>query len=85
MEKELKEEFSHHEVLKTNERIVKEGFKTQVNPREINLFYLSAQSRSRILKNEQGFFIEGLGNLNSESLFQLLHDHPESFSPNVIL
>jgi uncharacterized protein YllA (UPF0747 family) len=46
---------------------------------------LSEQSRSRILKNEQGFFIEGLGNLSSESLFQLLHDHPESFSPNVIL
>jgi bacillithiol biosynthesis cysteine-adding enzyme BshC len=85
MEKELKEEFSQTEVLKTNERIVKEGFKTQVNPREINLFYLSDQSRKRILKNEQGFFIEGLGNLSSEKLFQLLQEHPESFSPNVIL
>jgi bacillithiol biosynthesis cysteine-adding enzyme BshC len=85
MERELLEEFSHNEVQKTNERIVKEGFKTQVNPRDINLFYLSEQSRNRILKNENGYFIEGLGNLSSEKLFQLLHDQPESFSPNVIL
>lgn len=85
MERELLEEFSYNEVQKTNERIVKEGFKTQVNPREINLFYLSEQSRNRILKNENGYFIEGLGTLSSEKLFQLLHDQPESFSPNVIL
>ena len=49
------------------------------------MFLKSKRNFNKAVVNEQGFFIEELGNLSSESLLQLLHDHPQSFSPNVIL
>lgn len=85
IEKELKEQFSYHEVLKTNKNIAREGFKLTVNPREINLFYLGEQSRERILHIEEGYFIEGKGKLTEKELLFELHQYPERFSPNVIL
>lgn len=85
VEKELKEQFSFHAVHKTNEQIQKEGLKLQVNPREINLFYIEDQVRERILHLDEGFFIEGKGKYSLDELLQLLHEKPECFSPNVIL
>lgn len=84
-EKEIKEQFSFKAVHKTNESIVSEGLKVQVNAREINLFYLGEQSRERILHLDEGFFIEGKGKLSLEQLMFELHEYPERFSPNVIL
>lgn len=85
IEKELKEGFSFKAVSSTNDRIIKEGFKVQVNPREINLFYLEDQSRERILHVDEGFFIEGKGHVDLKEIITELKDHPEKFSPNVIL
>ncbi|HPH88724.1 MAG TPA: bacillithiol biosynthesis cysteine-adding enzyme BshC [Chitinophagales bacterium] len=62
------------------------GYKQQAFPREINLFYLSKNSRERIVKENSEFRIQ-----NSELKFtesEILNDlqnHPERFSPNVIL
>jgi bacillithiol biosynthesis cysteine-adding enzyme BshC len=84
-EKELNEQFSFHEIQKTNRKIEKEGLKIQVTGRELNLFYLGDQSRERIIKIENGFFIEGKGEINSQKLLFELHEYPERFSPNVIL
>lgn len=85
MQKELEHQFSYHAVQKTNEVLQKEGYKLQVNAREINLFYLQEQSRERIVKFEDGFFIEGKGNVTKENLLAELMANPERFSPNVIL
>jgi bacillithiol biosynthesis cysteine-adding enzyme BshC len=85
LEKELREQFSYRAVQKTNELVQKEGLKTQVTAREINLFYLSEQSRQRILQVENGFFVEGKGKVTQEDLIEELHLYPERFSPNVIL
>ena len=85
VEKELKEGFSFKAVSKTNDRIVREGFKVQVNPREINLFYLEDQSRERILHVDEGFFVEGKGHVDLKEMIADLKDNPEKFSPNVIL
>lgn len=85
MEKDLKEQFSYHAVQKTNEQIIKEGLKVQVNPREINLFYLDDQFRERIMHLDDGFFIEGKGKIKSEDLLFELYEQPENFSPNVVL
>lgn len=85
VEKELKEQFSYKAVHKTNESITKEGYKIQVNPREINLFYIGDQMRERIMHLEDGFYIEGKGKLTEQQLFFELHEYPERFSPNVIL
>lgn len=64
----------------TNQRLVHEasvvlkslGYESQVNPREINLFYLQDGVRKRIDKAEEKFRKE-------------LEDNPERFSPNVVL
>lgn len=85
MQKELEHQFSYHAVQKTNEVLQKESYKLQVNAREINLFYLQEQSRERIVKLEDGFFIEGKGNVTKENLLAELMANPERFSPNVIL
>lgn len=62
------------------------GYKTQVFPREINLFYLDEQLRERIEKIDERYVV-----LNTEirfteaELLEALEKHPEKFSPNVIL
>lgn len=58
----------------------------QVKPREINLFYLHENGRSRIIADEKGIFSAGnlsLGNL--EELVAQIKVQPEKFSPNVVL
>lgn len=85
LEKELKEQFSHRAVMKTNVQLEKEGLKLQLTARELNLFYLEDQFRERILHVEDGFFIEGKGKVSLDHLVMELVNHPERFSPNVVL
>jgi len=82
---ELETEFSYKEVLKTNELLIKEGLKIQVNPREINLFYIEEGIRERILRIEDGFFIEGKGKFTLEALKEMAQSNPSCISPNVVL
>ena len=61
-------------------------FKCQVNPREINFFYLKGNVRERIEKSENGFEVVDTEIRFSESeMKDLIKTHPEQFSPNVIL
>ncbi|MBC7947735.1 MAG: bacillithiol biosynthesis cysteine-adding enzyme BshC [Chitinophagaceae bacterium] len=73
-------------VGKTIESIDKAGYKVQANPREINLFYLTDGIRERIVKNSSGYKVKGTDILFSqEQMLKELDEHPERFSPNVIL
>ena len=85
LEKELKEEFSYKAVVQTNDQLIHEGWKTQATPREVNLFYLSNNARERVLKIEDGFYIEGIGQRGLNELLEEVNVYPERFSPNVIL
>ena len=85
VEKELKEEFSFKAVKNSSERLRRDGGKIQVNPREINLFYLENGIRSRIVRNGEGFEIDEVGTFSEAELLDELQRHPERFSPNVIL
>lgn len=94
----LKQEFSHviaddlfkHSSLSATQKDTKElealGYKSQVNAREINFFYLHEDTRERIERDGESFSV-----LNSELKFSesemkdLIASHPERFSPNVIL
>ncbi|PID70924.1 MAG: bacillithiol biosynthesis cysteine-adding enzyme BshC [Flavobacteriales bacterium] len=76
---------AYQKVLETNERLSKD-YKIQVNPRKINLFYLTDGNRERIEENNGIYYV-----LNTEIAFTEkelkieLEKHPEKFSPNVIL
>ncbi len=83
--KEINEQFSYKSLKSTNQLIEKNGLKIQVNPREINLFFLSEHSRERILHLEDDFFIEGVGRRSRKELIDDITEFPERFSPNVAL
>ena len=84
-EEELKQEVSSHLVEQQSEELSKH-YKVQVNPREINLFYLQEGSRKRIVKKDDTYFInETEQQFSEEEILQKLKDNPECFSPNVLL
>ena len=85
IQKELKEQFSHKAVSETIEKLG-EHYKVQAPGREINLFYLQDDKRERIEKDDTGFFVDALNKRwTEETILAEADEHPEMFSPNVIL
>lgn len=84
--KELFEQVSEPAVNATNARL-SAHYRTQAHPRDINLFYLSEQSRERIVRNEDGHFevLNTSFKFDENQMEAELTTHPERFSPNVIL
>ncbi len=84
-EDDLFKETSSITVQQTSNRL-NELYRTQAHARDINLFYLKDDVRERIEKKDERFIV-----LNSTISFteaeirQELIEHPERFSPNVIL
>lgn len=63
-----------------------EQYKVQANPRAINLFYLDGGIRERIEQQGQEWVVVGKDiRFTAASLKKELQEHPERFSPNVIL
>lgn len=85
MREELFEQNSAPVVHKTIEQL-SVHYHAQATPREINLFYLETQLRERIVREGDHWKV-----LNTDKVFtrqqleQELENHPERFSPNVIL
>ena len=72
-------------VAKTNAHL-EEQYKLQVNPRPVNLFYLRDGIRNRIDKRGNLYTVDDTVIRFSESeIREELENHPERFSPNVIL
>ena len=83
--KEISEQFSHSEVEKTLSELSKH-YKVQAGGREVNLFYLLDDSRERIEKNKDEFIVQKSNiRFTKDELLRELENHPERFSPNVIL
>jgi len=62
------------------------GYKTQVYPREINLFYLDDQLRERLERNGDTYQVLNTDiHFTEAQLADEVDKHPEKFSPNVIL
>ena len=74
-------------VGKTNATLEKENYPIQVNPREINLFYLGEGNiRERIVYENDSFqVLNSKFQFSKEEILEELKSHPEKFSPNVIL
>lgn len=86
MRQELLEQASVGLVNNTIAQLHEAGFKTQAAPREINLFYLQPGSRERIV-HEDGIFkvLNTTRGFSTEAMLEELENHPENFSPNVVL
>jgi bacillithiol synthase len=83
---ELLNQFSYKEVSKTSEALKKSGYGLQVNPREINLFYMDEQLRERIERKDNSYVICNTDLTFSENeIIEFVDSHPEKFSPNVVL
>ncbi|NND52269.1 MAG: bacillithiol biosynthesis cysteine-adding enzyme BshC, partial [Flavobacteriaceae bacterium] len=86
MKSELLDQDAFHKVNEANAEIGKLNYKVQVNPREINLFYFLNGSRERILNNDGQFLVNNSDQKWTEpEILKELNDHPERFSPNVIM
>jgi bacillithiol biosynthesis cysteine-adding enzyme BshC len=65
---------------------LEEVYDAQAHPREINLFYLKENMRERIEKTDNGFIVLNTNiRFSNEEMRVELQQHPERFSPNVIL
>lgn len=85
---ELLHETSFKLVSKVNDAInaLPGNTKIQVNPREINLFYLNENLRERIVfENEIYTVVNTDITWTKEALLKEVEDFPERFSPNVIM
>ncbi|MCE9540305.1 MAG: bacillithiol biosynthesis cysteine-adding enzyme BshC [Bacteroidetes bacterium] len=86
---------NHKLVNETIFELEKAGFKAQVNPREINCFYMIDNLRERIEHTHNTSLEEGRRDVfnvvntsitfTKDELLKVLADHPERFSPNVVL
>lgn len=73
-------------VQKTTQDLNDLGYHTQVNARDINLFYLDNNVRSRIERHGEVFHVVDTDLRFSEAeIRKMVKDRPERFSPNVIL
>jgi bacillithiol biosynthesis cysteine-adding enzyme BshC len=85
IEKELKTEFSHKAVAETVAAFPPE-YKVQASGRELNMFYLKDDKRERIeMHNAQFSILNFQLKLSEADIIKELNEHPERFSPNVIL
>ncbi|OED43607.1 bacillithiol biosynthesis cysteine-adding enzyme BshC [Flavobacteriaceae bacterium (ex Bugula neritina AB1)] len=86
MEQELVEQIAYNTVLPKAKRLRDLGYKVQVNPREINLFYLSKGIRERIIKKKGDYFVnETEISWSKSDILEELSEFPERFSPNVMM
>ena len=85
IQKELTEQFSHKAVTDITKKLG-EHYKVQASGREINLFYLIDDKRERIEFENSKYKIQNLKiEWSVDEILKELDEHPERFSPNVIL
>jgi bacillithiol biosynthesis cysteine-adding enzyme BshC len=81
---ELLQQSSNGLVLETIEKL--KNYTVQVNPREINLFYIEDHLRERIILENKIYKVNNTKiEFSQDEIIALLEKHPEKFSPNVIL
>lgn len=80
------EHITETKVVATTEKLAAMGYKTPVNPREINFFYMKDDIRSRIVKSNDVYEVLDTDiSFTTDEIKQEIENHPEYFSPNVAL
>ncbi|MDX5481410.1 MAG: bacillithiol biosynthesis cysteine-adding enzyme BshC [Hymenobacteraceae bacterium] len=86
VEQELTGQLSNKLVEEASAQLEELGYKPQVYSREINLFYLTDELRERLVQEGDRYNVLNTDiSFSLEELKQEAQEHPERFSPNVIL
>jgi bacillithiol biosynthesis cysteine-adding enzyme BshC len=86
IEQDIIEQNSFKNITATNEELVKLGVHIQVNPREINFFYLKESLRERLVFEDNVYKVLNTEiSFTEEELKKEITNHPERFSPNVVM
>ena len=87
MERELFKNISQPLIEEAQGKLEQLGYSGQAHAREINLFYLTPGRRDRIVRTgDDGYEVLGTDRrFTAEEMRAELHDHPERFSPNVVM
>jgi bacillithiol biosynthesis cysteine-adding enzyme BshC len=86
IEQDIFEQNSYREINKSSKNLQEQGYKTGVNAREINFFYLEDGLRERIeYKNGKYYILNTDLCFSKDELSKEINSHPEKFSPNVVL
>jgi len=86
IENDIINQNSFKNISATNEKLQELGVHTQVNPREINFFYLLKEVRERIVFEENQYKVLNTKIAFSEEELRLeIATYPERFSPNVVM
>jgi len=83
---DIVEQNSFAQINTSSAALEAKGYKPQVNPREINFFYMDNQLRERIVEEDGEYKVLNTEiSFTKETLKQEIEDHPERFSPNVVM
>ncbi|MEM9678806.1 MAG: bacillithiol biosynthesis cysteine-adding enzyme BshC [Bacteroidota bacterium] len=86
MQKDMVHGISHSEVSSTNTKLEQLKYKIQVNPRQINFFYIKDGLRERIVYENYTYSVNNTDIIwNTNEFLSEIEKHPERFSPNVIM
>ncbi len=86
IEQDIINQNSFKNISATNEDLQKLGVHIQVNPREINFFYLLKEVRERIVFEDNQYKVLNTAIAFSEAELKTeIANHPERFSPNVVM
>lgn len=87
IKEDILEQHSYQHITNTTKALEKAGFEAQVHAREINFFYLTDEYRERIVQSPKGDFEVLHRNkfFSKEELIKEIEEHPERFSPNVVM
>lgn len=86
LEREIFGGLAFQAVGKTSAELESAGYKLQIHPREINLFYLDEKGRNRIEATDDGFVAMDRNlSWTADEMRELIAHEPTKFSPNVSL
>jgi bacillithiol biosynthesis cysteine-adding enzyme BshC len=84
--KEIFENTAVQNIENDSKKLTELGYKTQLTPRDINLFYIGENFRERIVKEETFYKVLNTNlKFTKEELINEIETHIERFSPNVAL
>ena len=86
MQADVSDRITAKTVAGTSAKLEALGYKTQVNPRDTNLFYLDRDIRERLVNDHKRFRVLNTDlSFSQAELAQLIENQPEKLSPNVLL